>query len=142
MKLFAALLLLSVSAFAADRAPLPKQILDAHTVWIENRTDNADVADGAYSFLKHWGRFTFAASREAADVVFVFTEGIPTPTSSSTTGAIVGNSVMLNSGSSVDRSVTLTITTPSGARIWSNSKAWSRRGATTDLMRDLRKRID
>lgn len=79
MKFVAAAILLPVLplAFAkkpkVEHAPLPERILAAKTVYIENESGNPDIADKAYTQLKHWGHYQVVNSKEGADLVFQFT---------------------------------------------------------------------
>lgn len=142
LELFAVLIVFCWVANAGDQyAPLPKRIVSAKSIWIDNRTDSAAVADTAYREVRKWGKYSIAASAQEADLVFVFMEGAPSSVNSRTTGTVIGTTVIASSRASAVGSITLTITSASGETIWVNNASYSRRGATNDLIRDLRKRV-
>lgn len=141
MRTLVAVILLCAVAVAADYAPMPKVIVEAKTVYIENQSNRARVADDAFRGLRKWNRFDVVEPRDKADLVFVFSDGGVVSTGSVTTGAIVGNSVITSSSPATTCSVTLTVFNNKGERIWANTKPCSQRGAAIDIIRDLQKRL-
>jgi hypothetical protein len=70
----AALLLSALSPSAVGRTkhvPLPDQILQAKTAYIDNRSGFASLGDKAYDELSKWGRFKIVKSAKEADLVFL-----------------------------------------------------------------------
>jgi hypothetical protein len=53
-------------------APLPEQILEAKTVYIDNRSGLAYIGDRAFDEMSKWGRFKIIKSAKDADVVILF----------------------------------------------------------------------
>jgi hypothetical protein len=48
---------------------VPARALAAHTIYVENRTNSAEVQNEAYLELAKWGRFEIVDSAKRADVV-------------------------------------------------------------------------
>jgi hypothetical protein len=67
--LFGVLLLTSL-AFGANHAPLPKQLLEAKTAYIQNLSGSSATLDRCYSELSKWGRFQLVADPKEADIIF------------------------------------------------------------------------
>jgi hypothetical protein len=68
----------------AEYLPHPDALLDAKTVFIDNRTGNREVEDGAKEAFDGWKRMAVTNSRERADLIAVFTnteahEQVPPP---------------------------------------------------------------
>lgn len=73
MRYLLALTLLLASALTAQNyAPLPKELVDAKTVFIVNETGWPKIADKAYKELKVWDRFIVVNDAREADVIFRF----------------------------------------------------------------------
>ena len=154
MRFFAlALLLAAIPSFAkkSEYAPLPAKILAAKTVYIENDSGYAYIADTVYTQLKKWGRYQVVDSKESVDLVFQLSvthsqneESSSSPislynskTQSWTYGTVPGGS------ETVTESYThLRIIDPkTQGLIWEDNRAWSRKGAATELMQALRSRV-
>src|SRR5277367_4966873 len=78
-----ALVLVVSPIHAKDKlAPLPASVIAAKTVYIDNQTGHAEIADRAYDALSKWGRFKILKDAKDADLVFRFTadtNGRPAP---------------------------------------------------------------
>ena len=78
-----ALVLVVSPIHAKDKlAPLPASVIAAKTVYIDNQTGHAEIADRAYDALSKWGRFKILKDAKDADLVLRFTantNGRPTP---------------------------------------------------------------
>jgi hypothetical protein len=78
-----ALVLVVSPIHAKDKlAPLPASVIAAKTVYIDNQTGHAEIADRAYDTLSKWGRFKILKDAKDADLVLRFTantNGRPTP---------------------------------------------------------------
>jgi hypothetical protein len=75
-----ALVLVLLSAgvvWAADNSPLPKEALEAKTIFLVNRAHNVKMENGADKALTKWGRFKRTDDEESADIILVFTKGEP-----------------------------------------------------------------
>ena len=66
--LAASLLAFNTTAFAKDKKhlPLPSQVTDAKTVYIDNQSGIAAMGDKAYQQLEKWGRFQVVQDRKKA----------------------------------------------------------------------------
>jgi hypothetical protein len=65
----AAMLLGPQVAQANTKEPLPAKVLAARTIYVENRTSNAEIQNNVYLELAKWGRFQIVDSPKKADVV-------------------------------------------------------------------------
>jgi hypothetical protein len=146
-------------------APLPEQILQAKTVYIDNRSGLAYIGDRAYDELSKWGRFKIVKTAKDADVVFLlsaeeYVSGSRTDTDGTTHGTVddSGN-VQLNSDSTsrtraqMSGVTYLTLVDPAtGKALWADRKPWGggftwagltfAKSATRSLVKELRKRIE
>jgi len=121
-----------------EQAPLPAEIKAAKTVYLDNESGMAIVLDYAYRELKKWNRFEITDSPNKADLVLVFTA---TDERSSSTGLVNGKPVTMTGGpchatldvrSAKDRDKSL----------WQDTKRCSWHGASADLIRELKKRME
>ena len=148
----------STIAFGAKKeqieyAPLPAKILAARTVYIQNDTNYPEIADKAYTQLKHWGRYQVVDSKDKADLVLVFTVAYShtqhedsdyvslynSKTQAFTTGIVPGGT----------RTVTwaytqMRVVDPTTSDVmWADERLWPRKNSATDeVMEDLRQRVD
>ena len=127
-------------------APLPEKIMQAKTVYIENKTNDADVADTAFRHLQKWKKYVVVNDRSKADLVFVLT--MATHEAIYSNGTRVSNQIgatTITTGGQIYSytagSITLEIQDVAGT-VWVNTKPFSKKGATRDLMNDLRQRIE
>ncbi len=139
--------LLAVSTFAKESyAPLPEKIMHAKTVYVENRTMDAVVADTAFRHLQKWKKYVVVNDRSKADLVFVLT--MATHEAIYSNGTRVSNQIgatTITTGGQIYSytagSITLEIQDAAGT-VWVNTKPFSKKGATRELMNDLRQRIE
>lgn len=128
---------------AGTHAPLPKKLIDAKTVFLDNRTGKADIGDKAYDELTKWGRFKVVDDVKTADVVFVlstetWSAGTYTYGSVSDSGNISATSVARSSGTTY-----LTVFDSEGHQIWADSRDWGRyKSATRGIIKNLRDRME
>lgn len=118
MRTLAVILLLCSMALAGTRAPLPEKLVNAKTVYLDNRT-YAEVGDKVYDELQKWGRFQLSADPKDADLIFQLT-------------------------SDAEGQVThLTVIDPTNrVAIYALSRDWGRfKSASRELVRDLKKRM-
>jgi hypothetical protein len=147
MKALMCLLVLSfaVSTLAKETAPLPEKIMQAKTVFVENQTKDAQIGDAAFRELSKWKRYVLVADESKADLVFVLTEATHEAVYSNPVRVSnqVGMTTITTGGqvySYTTGSVTLEIQDAEGT-VWANTKPFSRKGATKDLINDLKDRI-
>ena len=141
MKILSVILLFSLSlpAFASkDRPPLPAQINEAKTVYLDNQSGMAIVVDYAYRELKKWNRFEITDSPEKADLILVFTA---TDGRSSSTGMVNGKLITMTGGPC---HATLDVRSAKNhdLSLWADTKRCSWHGASADLIRELKKRME
>jgi hypothetical protein len=169
--LAAAVLLASAACPSAvgstKHAPLPEQILQAKTVYIDNQSGLAYIGDRAYDEVSKWGRFKIVNSAKEADVVFLLTAheyvaGYRTNTTgtSNTTGTVDDSGNVRLNGDNDSTSQTsaqtggvtfMTVLEPkTGNSLWSDRKTWGSgimglafaRSATRSLVKELRERVE
>jgi hypothetical protein len=64
-----ALLVWATVCFAGQNAPLPPALMSAKTLYIENNSGQAKLADRCYDELSKWGRFKIVSDPKQADVI-------------------------------------------------------------------------
>ena len=161
---FAATLLVAFAVCPAllghtKHAPLPEQILQAKTVYIDNQSGLATLGDRAYDEMSKWGRFKIVASAKDADLVLLisahaYLSGYQTSTTTTAQGTDDGSGNIQMSGNSqsqtnaqVTRITYMTAIDPkTGNALWSDQKLWGTlytgfRSATRSLVKELRKRV-
>ena len=55
---------------APAKAPLPKQILQAHSIFLVNGGGSDGAYDALYEGIKNWGRYQIVGSPDQADITF------------------------------------------------------------------------
>ena len=55
-----------------QHAPLPAKLLAAKSIYIQNDSGQADLADKSYTELKTWGRYQIVDAKDKAIVILVF----------------------------------------------------------------------
>lgn len=137
-------------------APLPQTILEAKTVYLDNRSGLADIGDKAYDELTKWGRFRVVQNSKEADLLLLLSAteyrgGYVTSGSTQQQGSIddSGNVQMSGRTTTTTEQVVygrthLTVIDPkNGESLWSDSNPWGKfRSATRGLIKALRKRIE
>jgi hypothetical protein len=141
-------------------APLPEQILQAKTVYIDNQSGLATLGDRAYDELSKWGRFKIASSSKDAELVLLisahaYVSGYNTDTTSTVRGTEDSSGNIQLSGNSqsqtnaqLTRITYMTAIDPkTGNALWSDQKLWGNlytgfRSATRSLVKELRKRVE
>jgi hypothetical protein len=155
----------SPSPAKPKRAPLPDQILQAKTAYIDNRSGVAYIGDKANDELSKWGRFKIAKSASEADILLLFSgdeyvSGHPTDTNGTRQGAAdeSGNVPPKSDSTSRKKAKTggvtfITVVDPkTGAALWSDQEPWGHNtskaglafptGVPRALVRKLRERIN
>src|SRR5260370_8408308 len=119
--------------------------MQAKTVYIENRQNDAEVADMIFREPRKWKKYVLVSDRSKADLVFVLT--MATHEAIYSNGTRVSNQISnttITTGGQVYSytagSITLEIQ-DAGGTVWANPKPFSRKGATKELMNDLRQMI-
>jgi hypothetical protein len=152
------ILVSSVAAFGAkkkqvEHAPLPAKVLAAKTVFIENNSNQPEIADKAYTQLKQWGRYKVVDSKDKADLVLVFTLAYSHTQHEDSDYVSLYNSKTQSYTAGVVPGGTSTITwTYTQMRLvdpitsdvmWADERPWLRKHSATDeLMEALRQRVD
>lgn len=144
MKYLAILLLLSSFALAKDKhAPLPDELIHAKTVYIDNQSGYADIADRCYDALSKWGRFKVVTNKKDADLIFLFTtKEVQSVTGASSTEVYGTTYTNVQTGTS--GATYLYVGNPtSGDILWSQSKPWRNfHSSTKDIIKNLKERIE
>jgi hypothetical protein len=138
--------ILPFSAAAKDKhLPLPPQLLRAKTVYIENRSGQASIADRAYQALVDWGRLSVVQDRSQADVIFLLSYDSQVRGSRQHGRVDENGDVNTTSTPNVVRISGLTVLdAKTGDSLWSESKAASifAKSAIKRAVDELRKRIE
>ena len=145
LAMFLLTLLLTFPVAAKETyAPLPEKLMRAKTVYVENKTNDAQVADVAFRELPK--KYVLVNDRSKADLVFVLT--MATHEAIYSNGTRVSNQISnttITTGGQIYSytagSITLEIQ-DAGGTVWANTKPFSRKGATKELMNDLKRRIE
>jgi hypothetical protein len=137
---------------AIERAPLPFKVLSAKTIYLQNNSGEADMADRAYTQLKEWGRYQVVDVKEKADIIMVLSE-----TTEQTEGTEASHTSSYNykTGAWTQGTVTVpdtvtwrfsrvTLVDPStGDLEWSDQLVQRRKySATQELIKALRDRVE
>jgi hypothetical protein len=118
--LVAALVLaIQVPAKQQMLAPIPAKVMQAKTVFVENQSGYDRARDEFADELGKWNRLHIVYNKTGADLLAILT---------------VQNGYRTTQIAFVDP--------VTGDRIWTNSMAWSDRGAVRDLLGDLKQRIE
>jgi len=143
-----AVLLVAESATAKKpKAPLPRKILQAKTVYLDNRSGLAKVADKAYGELTEWGRFQIVQYPKDAELTFLFST-TATDGDYVTTGYTQYDPAGSATSTHITRAVTRNYThltvvdRADGATLWTDSRRGFVQIATRRLLKELRQRIE
>lgn len=137
--LICALLFISTFAFAKkDNPPLPVEIKNAKTVYLDNQSGMAIVLDYAYRELKKWNHFEITSARDSADLILVLTA---TDERSTSTGLVNGK-VASMTGGPCHASLDVRSAKHPEQSLWQDTKKCSWHGASADLIRELKKRME
>jgi hypothetical protein len=115
----ALVLAIQVSAKQQKLAPIPTKVMQAKTVFVENHSGFDRARDEFADELGKWNRLHIVYNKTGADLLAILT---------------VQNGYRTTQIAFVDP--------VTGNKIWTNSMAWSDRGAVRDLMGDLKQRIE
>lgn len=148
----AACLLAAKKEEKVQHAPLPAKVLAAKTIYIQNDSGYADMADKAYTQLKAWGKYQIVDAKEKAELVLVLAvtstqrEGrSPSWVSvyNSKTGGWTNGTVQTPSTETLNFSQLTLIDSATGEVAWSDRMIWRRkRSATQELIKSLQRRIE
>jgi len=147
-------------------APLPDQVLQAKTLYIDNQSGVADIGDKAYDEVTKWGRFKIVSTAKDADVVLLLSAGAyVSGYNTRSTGTADGGSVDIQSHTTaeVGQTTYLTVIDPrTGTALWADQRsngggrgnggatgvltsilaAHAAANAVRGLVKELRERID
>jgi hypothetical protein len=149
---------ISVSGKEKQQLPLPPQVVNAKTVFIDNQSGEAKIGDRAYEQIRKWGRFQVVQDRKQADLILLLTaheynKGYVTSGGGQTGTIDESGNINTRSDPTYTTPVTvgytyLTVVDPkTGENLWSESKRWGNlytgfHSATKGLIDELRKRIE
>jgi hypothetical protein len=147
LKGFLVVLILSTLSFGGQHAPLPQTLMAAKTLYIENNSGNAKLADRCYDELSKWGRFRIVSDPKDADIVFQLGTHVQTyGYSGSSHSDDNGNT---NTTLTADRAgfTTISVLDKSGLVLWSDTRRWGNlftgfKSATREVVKELRKRVE
>jgi hypothetical protein len=149
MKPFTAALLAvgcSLSAHANDKhLPLPSQIMAAKSVYIENRSGQAALADRAYQELMAWGRFQVVQDRAGADLILLLSAHKEVGETRQTGRVDESGNINTTTRPLVREYSGLTVLdAKTGENLWTDSKATNifQKSAIKRAIDELRKRIE
>jgi hypothetical protein len=118
-------LMLFNSAYAVDKnpvkAPLPGQILQAHSVFLINGGGSDAAYDALYDGIKTWGRFQIVGSPNQADIIFTVQAWVNKTQGDAMaiTDKRTGNTIILDQDET-DPQIKISITdAPSQNELWS-----------------------
>jgi hypothetical protein len=137
---------------APQHAPLPAKVMESKTIYIQNDSGWAEMADNAYTQLKAWGKYQVVDVKEKADLILVLavtteqTEGTQhkwVNLHNSQTGAWTNGTVPVATTETLKFSELKLIDPATGDLAWSDRLGWSRkRSATEVLIQSLRQRVE
>ncbi len=151
---------LPAAAKKKKHAPLRQTILEAETVYLDNRSGFPNIGDRAYDELTKWGHFRVVQNPKDADLIFLLSAteyrgGYVSTGSTQQQGRIDDSGNIEMSGETtttsqpvVYRRTHLTVIDPkNGESLWSDSKPWGNlytgfHSATRGLIKNLRERIE
>jgi hypothetical protein len=152
-----AMLLISIAAPGAWRAEakngpgtVPQAVLNAHSVYVENQTTDAQLQTAVYAELTKWGRYQIADTSEKADLILRLSNGnivrlvSGDATNTPSTEAKPTTSAPQVADETVPPGCTrLTLVDPkTGIVLWSGQRKTSGSPATWHLLDGLREAIE
>lgn len=152
-----AIVFYSISLSAkTPHAPLPKDVMNAKTVYIDNKSGFANIGDRAYDELRKWGRFKIVDNPKDADIVLLLSSSAyeggytTTGTINATTTDYGSTSQTTGTVSTQSHPVThrythITLVNPkTGDNLWSDSRPWGYHfhSATRGILQEFRKRVE
>lgn len=153
--IFAFLIASSVCTLAKHRevqpAPLPVKVIEAKTIFIQNDSGHADIADKAYQALKTWGRYQIVDSSAKADLILILatrTGQRSTPEHSSVSTYNAGSGTWTygsvdSPGTQISKFTHVELVDPvTHDTEWTDQRSWGRKSATQELIKALRQRVE
>ena len=140
------LLWASVS-FAGSHAPLPPTLMSAKTLYIENNSGQAKLADRCYDELSKWGRFRIVSDPQQADVIFQIGTHVRTYGYSGHSTTDDNGNTNTSLSANTAGFTTISVVGPTGQVLWSDTRRWGNlftgfRSATRGVIKELRQRMD
>ena len=126
------------AAAKVGHAPLPQEIRTAKSVYLDNESGIGIVLDYAYHELQKWNHFQIVDAPEKADLIFVL--GGTDNRSSST--AFVNGKVITVTGGPCHATINVISVKNHDQSLWQDTKRCSWHGASADLIRELKKRME
>jgi hypothetical protein len=135
------LTLSTASLFGKEKnhVPLPAEVINAKSVYIDNQSEEADVGEKARDKLRKWGRFQIISDRAQADLIFVF--------STSAYSSYATSTPPYSTEVEANYTYLTIIDGKSGQHLWNTSQKWGNlysgyHSATRGLLNDLKKRVE
>jgi hypothetical protein len=135
-----------------QHAPLPAKVLSAKTIYIQNDSGHADMADKAYTQLRAWGKYQIVDAKEKADLILVLSiasaqaEGVTSSHASFynyKTGAWTQGTVSTPNVETWYYSRIRLVDAASGDTAWADERAGEKKkSATIELIKALQQRMD
>lgn len=72
------LLFCAIGAVAGTKHAPPPELMAARTIYIENNSKAAVLADGCYDELTKWGQFQIVSDPKQADLIFQISSHVQT----------------------------------------------------------------
>ena len=137
----------AIIAFASQHAPLPPALMSAKTLYIENNSGDAKLADRCYEELSKWARFKIVSDPKDGDVIFQIGTHVRTYGYSghSTTDSLGNTHTNLTEDTA--GFTTISVVGHDGQILWSDTRRWGNlftgfRSATREVIKELRRRIE
>jgi hypothetical protein len=140
----------AIPAAAKDKRPsLPRMVMNAKTIYVENHTTSAELQNTALTELAKWGRFQVVDSPEKADIVLQLSNGnyvkfVPGGDNSPAAAPKVGKQDWVGADEAVPSGSTrVSVIDPkSGSSVWSDVRKTDTPKASTHMLDGLRAAFD
>ena len=142
------LLLASIclTGLAKDRhLPLPPQVMNAKTVYIDNQSGLAVLGDRAYQEINEWGRLQVVQDRNQADLIFLLSSHEQISGARHTGNVGPTGNISATSRTTVSAaSGLIALNAKTGDSLWTDSKGAApfRKPAIKRAIDELRRRIE
>lgn len=131
--------LMASNVAAQKYAPLPRELTEAKTIYIQNLTGEPEPLDAAHKELRSWKRFEITEDKERADLIFSL--AVSQSQDAGMVGVPVGGIVAViptRQGFTTLR--ILDPKRPEAPPIWSVTRSWGS-GGTKACIKELRRRF-
>jgi len=120
-------------AFAGEKAPLPEIFSSAKTLYIDNQSKYADIADKAFDEFSKWGRYKVVRNKVEADLVLVIAarswESGQTQVGTANVhrdsdDKVKSVSTYEAASTTIDGETSFQFLGPTGEKVWENTRQW------------------